>query len=373
EAEIGVVGGRSYVEGEALAGASGVDSSGAQPITMERPADPAGPAMPGERFTFDVTPTADHPYLSFAAMVVESNDGFLAPPATGVRLIDADGNARSAADVQADIMATLAIWDAGTEANEVPGAGANQAPRQAAGDTGDADPDNTVRRYVDTVNDLEGSGAGGFASVTVTSTDSGFMVEVTNTSGGSAFPGILTPVAWAIHEGADPLFTNGGEASAGLEQLAEDGAPGGLVTEMMADSRVANAAAEAMVVGADAGPLMPGASYQFMVTPTATERYLSLFSMIVPSNDTFLALTPVALLDDAGEARSEVDIAADIAAALGAWDAGTEGNQVGAGGRDQAPRGEANTGPAEAGIVRNVDADAIIPLNRVLRVTIDVQ
>ncbi|MEM7675800.1 MAG: spondin domain-containing protein, partial [Myxococcota bacterium] len=356
-----------------LAGASGVGSAGAQPITMERPSDPAGPAMPGERFVFDVTPSADHPYLSFAAMVVASNDAFVAPPGTGIRLIDMNGNARPAADVQADIMATLAVWDAGTEANEVPGVGPNQPAQQAAADTGDADPDNTVRRYLDTVNDLAGAGAGGFATVTVTATTGGFMVEVSNSSGGSAFPGILTPVAWAIHEGSDPLFMRGGEAAAGLARLADDGGPADLVAEMAADSRVANAAAEAMVVGSGPGPLMPGASYQFMVSPTATERYLSLFSMIVPSNDTFLALTPVALLDEAGAPRTETDIAADITAALAAWDAGTEGNQVGAGGRDQAPRGDMDTGPAEAAVVRSVDAGAVIALDRLIRVTVDVQ
>jgi hypothetical protein len=37
------------------------------------------------------------------------------------------------------------LWDAGSEVNEEPGVGPNQAPRQPAPNTGDPDPDNTVR------------------------------------------------------------------------------------------------------------------------------------------------------------------------------------------------------------------------------------
>lgn len=35
-----------------------------------------------------------------------------------------------------DITAKLKLWDAGTEVNEYPGAGNNQAPRQSGPDTG---------------------------------------------------------------------------------------------------------------------------------------------------------------------------------------------------------------------------------------------
>ena len=59
-------------------------------------------------------------------------------------------------------------------------------------------------------------------------------------------------------------------------------------------------------------------------------------------------------MDENGARRSDADIAADIANDLIAWDAGTESNQAGAGGRDQAPRQAApNTGADEGnGLVR---------------------
>ena len=369
--------GSPMVLATSLAGASGVESSGAQTTTVERPADPPGPAMPGERFTFDVIPSIDHPYLSFAAMVVESNDGFLAVNPGGVRLIDEMGQVRSAAEVQADIAATVAIWDAGTEANEVPGVGANQAIRQApSGNIGPADPDNTVRLYRDTTNDFGGDEFASFADVTVTANGSGdFVVEVTNTSSASAFPGILTPIVWAIHADAAPLFTSGMPASDGLEAMAEDGVPDTLAAEIAAMTNVDSSGVMAMPVGAsEGGPLMPGATYRFTVSPAATARYLSLFSMVVPSNDTFMALTPVALVDESGADRAPADIASDIADALGAWDAGTEANQVGAGGRDQAPRSAADTGASEAGVVNLINDGTLAPeLGRLVRVTIDVQ
>ena len=37
------------------------------------------------------------------------------------------------------------LWDAGTEVDQTPGEGADQAPRQAGPNTGDVDPDDQVR------------------------------------------------------------------------------------------------------------------------------------------------------------------------------------------------------------------------------------
>ena len=39
----------------------------------------------------------------------------------------------------------VGLYDVGTEADEQAGIGANQAPRQVGPNTGDVDPDNTVR------------------------------------------------------------------------------------------------------------------------------------------------------------------------------------------------------------------------------------
>jgi hypothetical protein len=48
----------------------------------------------------------------------------------------------------------IAIWDSGTEVNQEPGVGLDQVQRQAAANTGAADPDNTVRLAPDTFNNL---------------------------------------------------------------------------------------------------------------------------------------------------------------------------------------------------------------------------
>ena len=98
-------------------------------------ADGPGPLLPGGAYEFEVTATPETPYLSFATMFVQSNDLFLAPDQMGIALFDMDGMAMEMHEITADLL----LWDAGTEANEEPGAGPNQAPRQADPNTGPAD------------------------------------------------------------------------------------------------------------------------------------------------------------------------------------------------------------------------------------------
>lgn len=92
-----------------------------------------GPALPGGGYTlaFEAAPGER---LSFATMIVQSNDLFVAPLDGGLSLFDADGSPRSG-----DITADVFLWDAGTEVNELPGIGLSQAPRQKAPDSGDTE------------------------------------------------------------------------------------------------------------------------------------------------------------------------------------------------------------------------------------------
>jgi len=340
-------------------GATGTGMVGAQPITVERPNDGPGPAGPGESYTFDVTPTADYPYLSMAAMVVQSNDVFLAFDSMGLALLDMAGAPRSVEDIQADIAGKLAVWDAGTEANEVPGAGMNQPPRQAAGNTGPADPTSGVRLYSDAINDLAGGQAGGFVDMSIVhgAAPMSFVVTLNNTSNNTVYPGLLTPMAWAVHGSGIALFQDGEPASPGLEELAEDGSPATLTASLTGGDVL-----DAGVSGA--GPIAAGGTFSFTATADAAHPYLSVATMIVPSNDTFVAFSPsgLRLLDEAGARRSEADLMADVAANLIAWDAGTEQNQAGAAGPDQPPRQAGpNTGADEgSGTVMLVaDADPV--------------
>jgi len=122
-AEDGMPGG---LAGE-LEGATGVHAAGA--AATADGADGPGPIGPGGSYTFEVT--AGHAHrLSLVTMFVQSNDLFYAPDPEGVALFE-DGET-----VSGDVTDRIRLWDAGTEENEEPGVGENQAPRQSGPDTG---------------------------------------------------------------------------------------------------------------------------------------------------------------------------------------------------------------------------------------------
>ena len=98
--------------------------------------------LPGQAYEFEVKVTSDAPYLSFATMFVQSNDLFVGPGEGGIALIDMDGMAMEGMQ---DVTAELQLWDAGTEANEEPGVGGDQAPRQSGPNMGLPEIEGTVR------------------------------------------------------------------------------------------------------------------------------------------------------------------------------------------------------------------------------------
>lgn len=324
-----------------------------------------GPAPPDGSFTITVTPDNTHPRFSFGAMVGQSNDAFVALHSNGVALLDAAGAPRPATDVRDEILASVAVWDAGTEANEVPGVGKNQAPRQAAPNTGADDPIDGVRLYDDAKNDLAAAGLSGFVGVTIVAgaTAGTFDVTVANVSGESVFPGVIGPVAWATHDAGYSYFSIGKPSSMALERIAEDGMTAPLDAQNGASSSVMQHGIANMSEGGATGPITAGHSFHFTVTPDAAHRFLSLAAMWVPSNDTFIGFDPsgIALLDASGAVRTNAALAADVASHFWAWDAGTELNQAGAIGPDQAPRQAApNTGEGEGpGVVRAIDTDKV--------------
>jgi hypothetical protein len=81
--------------------------------------------------------------LHFTVMFAQSNDAFLAPRASGIELFDREGRPFSG-----DATSAVVLWDAGTEVNQPPGAGPDQAPRQGAPNTG-ADENGVVRVVAD--------------------------------------------------------------------------------------------------------------------------------------------------------------------------------------------------------------------------------
>lgn len=388
-------------------------------------ANQPGPAGSGAayEFSFNAAPGSK---LSFATMFVQSNDFFYAPDEGGIDLFDNNGNPLSG-----DITAQVFLWDAGTEENQEPGVGVDQAPRQSAPNSGAADPDNTVRLAPDTFNNLPAVNQ--VIRVTLTNTSAtGFMVRIENISdsttlpvstGGSVAvplapgvfvvhmddaplftsgqpdPGmgleglaedgaagnlggalaaetgitqILAPGVWAVHNGADPLFTDGQpDRGDGLEALAEDGDPGALSTAVASQNGIVSSGVFNTPVGSGApGPLPPGTAYEFTFNASDGEK-LSFATMYVQSNDLFYAPdgNGIALF------QNGTAISGDITSQLMLWDAGTEQNELPGFGLNQAPRQSGpDTGVDENGNVQPVNDGFTYPnITDVIKVTITAQ
>lgn len=363
---------------DVLGMAEGVLSSGVFNTPMG--ADAPGPLLPGGAYPFMVEAYPGD-YLSFATMFVQSNDLFYAPDGTGIALFDAEGNAR-----RANVTHYVQLWDAGTEVNEEPGLGANQAPRQAGPNTGE-DESGTVVAIADGE-----MGPGGFtypataSQIRVTIAQSApvpFRILVENLSNANSVAGKvraavpLAPGAWAVHTAADPLFTaDAADRGEGLEALAEDGDPGALAASLRTLSGVVSSGIFNTPTGAEApAPIFPGEGYEFTVYAVPGD-YVSLATMFVQSNDLFYAPegTGIALFDEAG-----LPVDGDVTGAVFLWDAGTEVNEEPGLGANQAPRQSGpDTGDDEASSVVLIADGAMGPAGftypnvaDVIRVTIN--
>ncbi|WP_437898703.1 spondin domain-containing protein [Sorangium sp. So ce124] len=386
-----------------------------------------GPLFPEKSFEFRVGALPGD-RLSFTTMFGQSNDLFYAPDGAGIALYDESGK-----PVSGDVTDQVLLWDAGSEANEEPGAGPNQAPRQSGANTGAPDPDNTVRLVQDgyTYPAVEE-----VIQVTVTPEPGNeFTIRITNMSevgtlmpeGGEPAAVPLSPGLFVVHTKDNPLFTvgqaypdNGLEAQAedgnpmmlhegaipragltspvapgvavvhgsgaplfrtgeadrgkGLEMLAEDGNPTALAASLEAEIGGESGISSVLVYNTpvDAstpGPLLPGAKFSFTVTARPGER-LSFASMLGQSNDLFFGPR------DAGIALFDASgepVSGDVSDQVTIWDAGTEANQWPGVGPDQAPR---QAGPQMGADdptdqVRTVDDGYLYPAsNQMLKVTI---
>lgn len=384
-------------------------------------ADAPGPVTPGGAYeaTFSASPGG---VLSFATMFVQSNDLFFAPNGDGIPLF-VNGQ-----PVDGDVTDQVQLWDAGTEVDQEPGVGADQAPRQAGPNTGADDPDNTVRLADDSFGNIPE--VADLIRVSITPmADGRFTLRIENigtgmdipTSGGAMVPNVIAPGVWTVGSGSDALFTTGSadrgegleglaedgavtdlaaalaartgvtsplapgtfavhssavqmftegspDGGMGLEALAEDGDPAGLAGSLAAMSDVSASGVFNTPSGAAGpGPAFPGDAYTFTFEALPGDL-LSFATMFVQSNDLFYAP------EDAGLAlfNGETPISGDITLQLRFWDAGTEVNQEPGIGMDQAPRQAGpNTGAAEGGVVRLVDDGYTYPATgSVIQVTI---
>ncbi|MEL6674258.1 MAG: spondin domain-containing protein [Bacteroidota bacterium] len=372
-----------------------------------------GLLQPGETATADFQ-AGPGDYLSFATMFVQSNDLFYGFDDTGLALYDQDGNA-----VTGDVTGAVDLWDSGTEVNEEPGVGLNQAPRQSGPDTGPAE--NAQVQLLANVGD--GFNYPSDESVIRVSLAhdgaTGFTLTIENISASSNLPSPLAPGLWAIHPSGVKLFTDGEVSSPGIEALAEDGnnaildeaitpetgyfspfAPGvfaihtadqvifadgqadfGEGLEVLAEDGDPASLNDAISVkegvsaygifntpeGASApGPLLENGVYTFTFDAEDGD-YLSFATMLVQTNDLFYGFGENGLpLFRNGEA-----ISGDYTAEVDLWDAGTEVNEYPGAGPNQPIRGGGNSGDAENGTVSIVNDGFTYPsVTESFRITI---
>lgn len=380
-----------------------------------------GPLLPGNAYAFEFE-AGPGMRLSFATMMVHSNDLFYAPGPGGIELWEGHEQ------VTGDITDQIALWDAGTEMNEEPGEGANQPLQQEAPNSGEADPNPNVRLaddewetlpMVDSVIrvTLESTGPTTFRVTienvsldhtlvtvrglcldvpiapgvfvvhhganplfTVGEPDRGHGLEGLAEDGdisvataavqmGTGLFNLIAPGVYASHADAGLLFRTGTTASPGIEAMAEDGMPAILGAEVLATGGYRTADAFAVPVGEMApGPAYPGGAYGFHVKAVHGE-YLSFVTMLVQTNDIFFAPPPegIALFPDGQP------LTGDVTSMVMLWDAGTEVNEKPGVGLFQAPRQlELNTGEDEMGMVRLLDDEMFTypETGQVIRVTV---
>ncbi len=106
-----------------------VGANGPAPLL---PGFATGMMTTGGAFEFTITATKGMK-LNLITMFGQSNDLFYSNQKP-IDLFDKSGNA-----INGDITSAFSLWDAGTEVNQAPGIGEDQAPRQKAANTGKAE------------------------------------------------------------------------------------------------------------------------------------------------------------------------------------------------------------------------------------------
>ena len=259
-----------------------------------------GPIAPGAVIegSIDIINAANYRYVSFASMIIPSNDAFFGnEDGEAYELFDAAGNFNG--PIVIDIF-TEDIYDSGTEVNTAQGAAGFSLGFDGLG-SGEStdDPTGTVGIHPDRLtntiglNTVPGTviGSDGSAGIEAGEAIARLTIYVDNAPADTVLYDVenlqpddgffFTPVWTGLHDGSFDLFNAGERASEGLEVLAETGATGDLSAEFAQPGRLDTTVAD--------GPIAPGAvvSGSIDVINPANYRYVSFASMIIPSNDAF--------------------------------------------------------------------------------------
>jgi hypothetical protein len=374
-----------------------------------------GGAGPGSAYEFSVF-AGENSRLSFATMFVGSNDLFFGTADNGLALYN------NGTMVTGDVTSEISLWDAGTEVNEMPGSGSNQPMNQSGPNTG-MNENGTVRNITSVMDGFTYPMVSKTIKVTLRagSMTNEIVVKIENLAG-STTP--IAPGVWTIHESENPIFKeNTKDMSKGLEALAEDGNPAGIVANNQKESGVntpfapgiwavhesgkmplfttgiaGSAELEALAEDGDPSkmgnslttkvgvkssgvfntpvsasgpaPIFPGEQYEFTFTASKGE-YLSLATMYVQSNDLYYSFGQSGIALWNGNSPISGDLTMDI----DLWDAGTEVNEYpGLGLYQPVRQSGANTGMVENGIVLKVsDGFMYLMKDQSVKVTISKQ
>lgn len=323
--------------------------NGIDTVVTETPGFAGAPVFdPGGRstITIDLDPQTQR-YLSYASMLLPSNDAFFAnADPMALQIFDSEGNFSGPVSI---LIRGDAIRDAGTEANTESDAAFFNQDAPNTGET-TADPITVHPGFNGSVGNPAGtpvvflggtSGPGIFfdetaadfsrpnyqiARITVAPATVPVAVTVTNMQGTDGL--FLTPTWVGFHDGSFDLYDIDAPSTVGLERLAEDGDTGPISGEFI--DAVADGLDTTITEpsGFEGAPLFdPGtsATARFDLNPVSN-RYFSFASMVIPSNDAFIANgNPTAweLFDDAGNFAGPISF---VVAGDGVRDAGTEVN-----------------------------------------------
>ncbi len=283
--------------------------------TIEGTLNGIGPIAPGQstskRFVLDANALSNR-YFSYAGMIIPSNDAYVANGNPVIHpIFDAQGNFLGA---DFEILGS-AINDAGTEVNDelpentaffgqsAPNTGVDEngvnadhpgfKPASEGGILADpmfANADFTVEGYRVARVRVE--------QVIPEPIEIEVVVENLSPENGT----FITPLWVGFHNGGFDSYDGGSPSTPGIERIAEDGNPGVLAEEFLASGA---GTLEGTLNGI--GPIAPGASTSKRFTIDANsslDQYFSYATMVIPSNDAYLANgNPLAhsLFDESGE------------------------------------------------------------------------
>ena len=157
----------------------------------------------------------------------------------------------------------------------------------------------------------EAAAAGASATYTITFTGA-WTAEAT--PGGVPDGAHFSPLIGGVHNADVAFLEAGGQATPGIESMAERGRTATLTKEIEAAG--ANALS---VLRKDSGPGATASDTFEAVTVTADHPRITLLSMIAPSPDWFVGVFGLSLLDAEGNWADALTVN------LYPWDAGTEG------------------------------------------------